>query len=219
MDYTLGRFIINGTTIFIGLLGFICINFVRKDFICWFILILYIAIEILFVLKSVIYRNYVRKDELDINVQKERTFGQFKVFQVQNLLVTLLFNIFGVTFRQRWKEILILSCIAFFATQLGVQLILSNYVVGTIAVEIGMEILFVCIFMFITYTSRLNHRKAFEMTIRAEKASETVNNIFDSLPDSILLIRRTKNDLSTFNNNSMKLNNQLRGPNLSIFNF
>ena len=133
--------------------------------------------------------------------------------------MTLLFNIFGVTFRQRWKEILILSCIAFFATQLGVQLILSNYVVGTIAVEIGMEILFVCIFMFITYTSRLNHRKAFEMTIRAEKASETVNNIFDSLPDSILLIRRTKNDLSTFNNNSMKLNNQLRGPNLSIFNF
>lgn len=99
------------------------------------------------------------------------------------------------------------------------QLILSNYIIGTIAVEIGMDIVFVCIFLFVTYTTRLNYRKAFEMTIRAEKASETVNNIFNSLPDSILLISKTKNDLSTFNQSVQKLNYALRGPNLSNFNF
>ena len=134
---------------------------------------------------------------------------------MQNLLVTLFFNLFGVTFRKRWMEILILSCIAFFATQVGVQLILSTHFVSTIAAETGMDFFFVMMFIFITYTSRLNYRKAFEMTIRAEKSSETVNNIFDSIPDSIFLISKTKNDLSSFNNNEMKIN----GPTFSNFNY
>ena len=38
-------------------------------------------------------------------------------------------------------------------------------------VENGMVVVFVSLFLFVTYSTRLNYRKAFEMTIRAEKSS------------------------------------------------
>jgi hypothetical protein len=41
-DYTLGRFIINNTILFLGFIGFLAQLFVRKDFVCWMILVLYI---------------------------------------------------------------------------------------------------------------------------------------------------------------------------------
>jgi hypothetical protein len=116
------------------------------------------------------------------------------VFQTQNLLATILFSLFCTAFRQRWREILLTSSIGFFATQVIMQLILSAYEAGTIMVEIGQSCVFSFILIFITYNVRLNYRKAFEMTIRAEKASQNVNDIFNSLPDSVLLISKTKND-------------------------
>ena len=113
------------------------------------------------------------------------------------------------------KKDIAIVVVCYIYIKVGVQLVLSTHFVSTIAAETGMDIFFVMMFMFITYTSRLNYRKAFEMTIRAEKSSETVNNIFDSIPDSIFLISKTKNDLSSFHNNEMKIN----GPTFSNFNY
>jgi len=43
-DYTLGRFVINGSIMLIGFLGFLCTIHIRKDFICYLIILLYIFI-------------------------------------------------------------------------------------------------------------------------------------------------------------------------------
>jgi len=51
------------------------------------------------------------------------------------------------------------------------QISLYNYKITVFIVETGMAVVFVSLFLFVTYSTRLNYRKAFEMTIRAEKSS------------------------------------------------
>jgi tetrahydromethanopterin S-methyltransferase subunit E len=60
--------------------------------------------------------------------------------------------------------------------------------VNTITVVIGLTVVVVQIFILSIYMIRVYLRKAFEMTLIAEKSAITVTTIFNSLPDAILLI-------------------------------
>jgi hypothetical protein len=99
-----------------------------------------------------------------------------------------MFQLFATSYSEYWIGILISSSVAFFISQIATQYLLAATHSPTIIVEIGMCISFVALFMFVTYQTRNNFTKAFEMTVRAEKSSQTVNNIFNSVPDAILLI-------------------------------
>ena len=99
-----------------------------------------------------------------------------------------MFNLFATSYSEYWIGILISSSVAFFISQTAIQFLLAASHSPTIVVEMGMCISFVFVFIFVTFQTRNNFTKAFEMTVRAEKSSQTVNNIFNSVPDAILLI-------------------------------